>query len=191
MPRFALIISLVLAATLLPQGSQAADPFDIYVTLPLAGQVAFLGSETAKGVRALEAYVNKNGGIRGRPVHFVIADDQSNPAVEVQLMSQMIAKNPPIVIGGELVANCNAAAGLLKDNGPVLYCFSPGVHPPPGSWVYSSSFSTVDMMATSIRFLRQSGLTKIGTITTTDASGQDGDRTVDEVLAKPENRSVT
>jgi len=191
MPRLALILAFVLGLTMLPQGGQAADPFDIYVTLPLTGQVAFLGTETAKGVRALEGYINKNGGIRGRPVRFVIADDQSNPAVEVQLVSQILTKNPPIVLAGELVANCNAAAGLLKENGPILYCFTPGVHPPPGSWIYSSSFSTVDMMATTIRFLRESGLTKLATITTTDASGQDGERNIDEVVGRPENKSVT
>lgn len=191
MPRFSLIVSLALLAVVLPLKTGAADPFEIDVSLPLTGQVAFLGSETAKGVLALEAYVNKNGGIRGRPVKFVIQDDQSSPQVAVQVMSQFLAKNPPIVFGGELVANCNAAAGLLKDDGPVLYCFTPGVHPPPGSWIYSSSFSTVDMMATSMRYLRESGMTKIGAITTTDASGQDGDRTIDEVLARPENRAIT
>jgi branched-chain amino acid transport system substrate-binding protein len=191
MPRPAFILAFALALALLPHASRAADPFDIYVTLPLTGQVAFLGTETAKGVRALEAYINKNGGIRGRPVHFVIADDQSNPAVEVQLLSQILAKNPPIVLAGELVANCNAAAGLLKENGPILYCFTPGVHPAAGSWIYSSSFSTLDMIATSVRFLRMSGLTKIATLTTTDASGQDGERNIDDVVARPENKGVT
>ena len=190
MPRFALTLSLALLAAALPLRTQAADPFEIYVSLPLTGQVAFLGSETAKGVRALEAYVNQNGGIRGRPVKFVIQDDQSNPAVAVQVMSQILAKKPTIVFGGELVANCNAATGLLKDDGPVFYCYSPGVHPPPGSWVYSSSFSTSDMLATTMRFLRESGMTKIGVVTTNDASGQDGDRTIDEALALPENRSL-
>jgi branched-chain amino acid transport system substrate-binding protein len=89
------------------------------------------------------------------------------------------------------VANCNAAAGLLKENGPILYCFTPGVHPAPGSWIYSSSFSTLDMIATSVRFLRMSGLTKIATLTTTDASGQDGERNIDDVVARPENKAVT
>ena len=85
---------------------------------------------------------------------------------------------------------CNAGAGLIKEDGPVYYCFSSGVHPAPGSWIYSSSFSTVDMVATSVRYLRESGMTKIATLTTTDASGQDGDRTIDEALGRPENKGV-
>jgi branched-chain amino acid transport system substrate-binding protein len=142
-------------------------------------------------MQALEAYVNKNGGVRGRPIKFVIQDDQSNPQIEVQLLSQLITKKPAVIIGGELAAMCNAATGLIKDDGPVYYCFSSGVHPAPGSFIYSSSFSTVDMLAISARFLRESGLTKIATLTTTDASGQDGDRTIDEALSRPENKSMT
>ena len=84
---------------------------------------------------------------------------------------------------------CNAGAGLIKEDGPVYYCFTSGVHPPAGSWIYASSFATNDMLAVSVRFLRESGLTKIGTITTIDASGQDGDRTIDEALNRPRTKA--
>ena len=189
MKRF-LALLLAVAAVILPLGSSAADPFEIYVSLPITGQGGFLGSATAKGITALEGYVNQAGGIRGRPVKFVIADDQSNPQIEVQVVSQLLVKKPAIIIGGELAAMCNAGTGLIKEDGPVYYCFSSGVHPAPGSWVYSASFSTVDMVAVSIRYLRESGLTKIATLTTTDASGQDGDRTIEEALGRPENKAV-
>jgi branched-chain amino acid transport system substrate-binding protein len=188
----AMLIALsLIAAVALPAAAPAADPFEIYVSLPITGQGGFLGSETAKGITALEGYVNKTGGIRGRPVKFVIADDQSNPQIEVQVLSQILPKKPAVIIGGELAAMCNAGTGLIKEEGPVYYCFSSGVHPAPGSWIYSASFSTVDMVAVSIKYLRERGMTKIATITTTDASGQDGDKTIDEALARPENKGVT
>ena len=191
MNRTLLAMLLALAAVLLPAAAPAADPFEIYVSLPITGYGGFLGTATAKGITALESYVNETGGIRGRPVKFVVLDDQSSPQVEVQVVSQILTKKPAVLIGGELVAMCNAGAGLIKEDGPVYYCFSSGVHPPPGSWIYSSSFSTVDMVAVSMRYLRERGITKLGTITTTDASGQDGDKTIDEALARPENKDVT
>ena len=184
---------LAIAALLLPLGSRAADePFDIYVTLPVTGQVAFLGSETAKGVRALEGYVNEHGGIRGRPVRFVIADDQSSPQLEVQLVSQELSHHPAVIVGGELTAMCRAAEGLIsKEDGPVLYCLTPGVHPPKGSWVFSGTFSTSDMLAVTMRYMRERGITKLGSITTTDASGQDGDNAISAALALPENKGMS
>lgn len=192
MPRLRLILALALAGAVLPTGAWGQpQPFDIYVTLPVTGQVAFLGSETAKGVRALQGFVNAHGGIRGRPVNFVIADDQSNPQLEVQLVSQELAKKPAVIVGGELVAMCRAAAGLLsKENGPVLYCLTPGIHPPKGDWIFSGTFSTIDMLAVTLRYLHDRGMTKIATITTTDASGQDGDNAIATALAEPQNKDI-
>ena len=187
MPRLTLILVFALLVATLPLGSRAAEePFEIDVSLPITGQVAFLGANTAKGVRALEGFINQHGGIRGRPVKFNISDDQSNPAIEVQIVSQELVKKPAVIVGGELVAMCRAAAGLIKDeSGPVYYCLTPGFHPPPGSWIFSGTFSTNDMLATSIRYLRERGLTKLAVINTTDASGQDGDRTIAAAIGAP------
>lgn len=193
MKRIAVVLALALTLAVLPLGVQSQpEPFVIPVALPLTGQAGFIGSQAVKAVAALETLVNRTGGIRGRPVKFNVEDDQTSPQVAVQLMSQFLAAKPApaVVFGGTLVALCNAAAGLLKDDGPVLYCYSSGVHPPPGSWIYSGNFSTVDMVACAIRFLHDKGITRIGTITTTDASGQDGDRTIAEALALPENASM-
>ena len=41
------------------------------------------------------------------------------------------------IIGSAIVAMCNAMAPLMQ-NGPVMYCFSPGIHPAKGSYVFSS-----------------------------------------------------
>ena len=46
------------------------------------------------------------------------------------------------------------------------------------------------MLATSIRYLRERGLTKLAVINTTDASGQDGDNTIAAVMALPENADM-
>lgn len=106
-------------------------------------------------------------------------------------MSQELVKKPAVIVGGELVAMCRAAAGLIKDDsGPVYYCLTPGFHPPPGSWIFSGTFSTNDMLATSIRYLRERGLTKLAVINTTDASGQDGDNTIAAAMALPENADM-
>ncbi len=50
-------------------------------------------------LQILEALTNKSGGIKGRPIKFVIVDDQSNPAVSVQLTNGLIAKKVPVILG--------------------------------------------------------------------------------------------
>jgi branched-chain amino acid transport system substrate-binding protein len=170
--------------------SSAAASYDIDVVLPLTGSAAFVGQGEKDALAALETYVDKNGGIRGRPLHFIFHDDQTSPQVAVQLTTDILGRGPAIVMGSSLVAMCLAMAPLMK-NGPVHYCLSPGVHPKPGGYMFSTSASSTDQIAAVMRYYRMNGWTKLATLMTTDASGQDGDRSFDAVLAYPENKSVT
>ena len=191
MPQRLITVVIVAVALALARGSAAEEPFEIYTFAPLTGPAAFIGTSTAKAVAAAEDLVNRTGGIKGRPLKLVVADDQTNPQVAVQVMSQFLAKKPSIVIGGQLTALCNAAAGLIKADGPVFWCYSPGVHPPAGSWIYATGFSTDDYFRTAFAYFRARNFTKIAILNSTDATGQDADRAIAEALARPENRGLT
>jgi branched-chain amino acid transport system substrate-binding protein len=151
--------------------AQAADR-EINVILPLTGGGAFLGKAEQQALTQFEKAANASGGIHGQPVKFVFHDDQSSPQIAVQLANQVKASNPPVILGSALVALCNAMAPLMKE-GPVLYCFSPGIHPVSGSFVYSSSISTKELGAALLRYFGRKGWRKLALITSTDASGQD------------------
>ena len=92
-------------------------------------------------------------------------------------------------LGSSIVAMCNATAPLLRQ-GPVDYCLSPGMHPPAGSYAFSSSVSTDGLMEVAVRYFRLRGWTSIATITSSDATGQDADHGLDQVLAMPENAGL-
>jgi branched-chain amino acid transport system substrate-binding protein len=167
-----------IVASLSPSTARAADPVELPAILPLTGQAGFLGQEEAQALRVIEADVNRSGGIGGRPLRFLIEDDQSVPAVGVQLATQAMTRKTPAILGSSLVATCNAMAPLMK-SGPVDYCFSPGVHPAAGSYVFSSSISTKDLLAASAVYFRERGWKKVAIITSTDATGQDAERNID------------
>lgn len=152
--------------------AHAADMRDINVILPLTGGGAFLGKAEQQALQQFEKAANASGGIHGQPLKFIFHDDQSSPQVAVQLANQVKATNPPVILGSALVALCNAMAPLMKE-GPVLYCFSPGIHPPAGSFVFSSSISTKELAAALLRYFGAKGWKKVALITSTDASGQD------------------
>ena len=97
------LLALTVALNMVPPAERAADPYEIDAILPQSGNGAFLGTAQMVALKLLEDLINKRGGVAGRPVKFNYLDDQSS-----------------------------AQAALIKD-GPVLYCFSPGVHPPAGS----------------------------------------------------------
>jgi branched-chain amino acid transport system substrate-binding protein len=160
---------------------------EIPVVLPLTGGAAFLGQGERNALQLVEKVVNTGS---AAPIHFAFHDDQSSPQVAVQLASQIKAQNPPVMLGSAIVAMCNAMAPLMQD-GPVMYCLSPGVHPAPGSKVFTAFISTHDLARALVRYYRGRGFTKLAMITSTDASGQDGRLGFEEAMKLPENSGMS
>jgi branched-chain amino acid transport system substrate-binding protein len=177
------LVALMCTALVGPRPSNAADPFELTAILSLTGVGAFVGTTTEQGLQALELYVNKNGGIKGQPVKFIFEDDQTNPQTAVQLANDAIAKKPAVIFGGSFGSTCGAILPIVAKDGPLDYCLSPALRPPPGSFVFSASTGITDTVAVSIKYLRALGLTRIAAITTTDASGQEADRAIDAAFA--------
>jgi branched-chain amino acid transport system substrate-binding protein len=182
---------LLLITFLLSLGSvRAAEPYDINVILSLTGQAAFLGAQAQTALNALESLENRRGGINGRPIHFSIVDDQTNPAVAVQLADRIIAKHVPVLLGPSIVANCGAISALVE-NGPVDYCLSPALHPKPGAFAFSAGPSTNDIALAALRFCRSHHWTRIALIASTDASGQEFENTILAEMKLPENKDLS
>lgn len=168
----------------------AANPYDINVVMPLSGGAAFLGRAEKLALQQQQKMLIKEGKtIGGRPVRFIFYDDQSSPQTAVQLATQLVAKHPAVVLGSAIVAMCNAMAPLMA-NGPVLYCTTPGIYPPPGSYVFSSSVSTHDLITAQLRYFLLRGWKRIAVLTSTDGSGQDAARNIKKILAQPEYRAI-
>ena len=172
-------------------GAKAAEPYDIYAILSLTGPIALIGNDQRVSLEAIESIINKSGGIKGTPIHFVIQDDQSQPAVAVQLANAIIAKNVPVMLGPTYVASCLAIAPLVRANGPVSYCFAPAIHPAAGSYVFSTSVSTADQATAWFTFALSKHWKRIGVFSSTDATGQDQEQQIDAAAANPRFSSIS
>ncbi len=181
---------ILLCVALVPFASRAADPYEINVILPLTGSAAFLAKEEVASLGVVEKQVNASGGIKGQPIKFVYFDDQSNPQQAVVMLNQVIAKHVPVVLGSSLVGTCGAMTPLVKDTGPVMYCFSPGNYPAPGSYGFVASYAIVDYIIGAVHYFREKGWTKIAFISSNDATGQDGENNVNAAIATPDGRGL-
>lgn len=190
-----LIRSFAIATLLLglafPATSAPLEPYPIHAILSLTGGAAFTGNAAAVSLRAAEAVINQTGGIRGRPVHFVVEDDQTKPAVAVQLISKLIAQHVTAIIGPRFTATCSAVLPLVSAAGPVQYCLVPSVHPPANSYSFSAGFSSKDSVLAELRYARNRGWHRIALLTSTDATGQDGEQNVRDDLSLRENGKLT
>lgn len=173
----------------LPAASAADEPYEINAMVSLSGPLAFLGKEEAEALRGVESVVNRTGGIRGRPVKFVINDVQTNPVVAVQVANQLLAKHVPVIIGPDSTASAAAIEPSVKEN-VVLYCLTPSMHPAAGSYVFSSFISTKDLAVAGLRFLRSRGVKRLAVLNSTDTAGVDNLEQVQAAVALPENKGV-
>ena len=191
--RFSLRLLTFSAALLLASGSAtpagAAEPFVIPVVTPLTGGFAYAGQAMRASLQALEAQVNKEGGIKGQPLKFDFVDDQGSPQVAVSVVQNVLNSKPQAIIGSEFTALCLAMEPITRGKS-VQYCVSPGVHPAYGTDMFSGSISTQGMATAMIRFMREKGWKKIATITSTDASGQDAETQLKAAVALPENAAA-
>jgi branched-chain amino acid transport system substrate-binding protein len=182
--------AIAILALCLPRAAGAADPYEINVILSMTGSGTFIGQAQWQAIQIAETAVNKAGGLNGRPVKFVLKDDQSNPQVDIQLTQALIAAKVPIVIGPTITASCNAIMPLVAAAGPVMYCLTAGAKPTPGGYVFSTLTSTPDLIAVSMRYFRERGWKKLAYLVTTDASGQDAEQGILAAAALPENKGI-
>jgi branched-chain amino acid transport system substrate-binding protein len=165
-------------------------PYEIQAILSLTGPGTFLGTSYQNSLKALEAIVNRDGGLRGRPIHFVVLDDQSSPQIALQAANAIVAKDVPVLLGPVLTATCRAIEPLVR-NGPVQYCLSPSIYPAKNSYVFSAGVSNRDFIGVVVRYFRERGLRRFGLLVTTDSSGQAADEDFAATLALAENRDMT
>ena len=186
------VAALVLTAAFATAPALAADDsYDLNVIIPLTGGGAFLGKAENQALGVAASVINKDGGIHGKKLNLVVHDDQSSPQVAVQLMSQVIASHPAVILGSTISQICNAQAPLVKDAGPVMWCFSPSVRTEPGGYEFTSQIDSHDQQRALMTYFKGKGWKRIALITTTDASGQDAEKSITELVKEPAFKDVT
>ena len=94
----------------------AAKPYKIGSEQPLSGAGAAGGKTAVVGLQMAVDRINNNGGINGRPVELVIADDESSPAVARQKTEKMVQEdNIDVHVGGFLSNICLACMPVWEE----------------------------------------------------------------------------
>lgn len=92
------IVSAVAAAG--THAHAAADPIKIGSITILTGPSAQIGVETARGATFMANYVNRNGGVLGRKIQLISADDANNPQLGAQAAAHLIQEDRVVAIAG-------------------------------------------------------------------------------------------
>ncbi|WP_254781844.1 ABC transporter substrate-binding protein [Modestobacter sp. DSM 44400] len=163
-------------------GGGDSSPYTFGVVTSQTGGASQLGVGELRGAQLAADFVNGKGGVNGHKIQIESADDQSQPNQALQQTRNLIAKKVTALVGPSVVANCNAIAPFVKDNGPVDYCLSPGIDA--SGFVWSASAKTDALAEETMSYWKNKGITRVAIINTTDASGTDGGRAANEAAQK-------
>jgi branched-chain amino acid transport system substrate-binding protein len=93
-----------------------AKPFKVGSEQPLSGAGAAGGKTALVGLQQAVDRINKMGGISGRPVELVVADDESKPDVARRKTSKMVQEdNIDVHVGGFLSNICLACMPVWQE----------------------------------------------------------------------------
>jgi branched-chain amino acid transport system substrate-binding protein len=94
----------------------ATAPFKIGSLQPLSGAAALGGKTALVGLQMAVDRINKSGGINGRPVEIVVADDESKPDVARRKTEKLLVEdNVDAHVGGFLSNICLACMPVFQD----------------------------------------------------------------------------
>jgi ABC-type branched-subunit amino acid transport system substrate-binding protein len=98
-------------------------PIEIGLLTPLQGAEARKGDFLAKGAKLAEIFINKSGGISGRPLRLRTLDTRSNAGIAVDLTKELIHKGSVTAILGTISEESTTAVidTLRGKNIPFIY----------------------------------------------------------------------
>ncbi|MBR1209756.1 substrate-binding protein [Bradyrhizobium sp. JYMT SZCCT0180] len=102
--------------------ADAAEPIRVGAVLPFSGGVELYGQQAKLGLDLAAKEINAAGGILGRPVEVIYADDKTRPPSAEAAMRKLIADGVVAVVGPITSANLNAIVPIAESSKtPLLY----------------------------------------------------------------------
>ncbi len=145
----------------------------------LTGAVAPIGVSMKKGLDAYFNWINENGGINGRTIEFIVADDQFNPSKTVVEVKRMVEQdNVFAIVGGLGTPGCLAVMDYLNEAGvPFVYQGSGSslLAVPPKEYIFTvqPNYLSTEGPVAAKYLVEKRGFDKIAIVYRADDSGKE------------------
>lgn len=130
-----LLVALLMVVGLFAEVGVTDDEILIGSFQALSGPISFIGQPMTKGMEAYFNWVNDNGGVNGRKIKLLVADDQFNPAKTTVEVKRLVESDGVFSIVGGLgtpgvlavmdYLNSNEVPFVYQGSGTSLLSFPP------------------------------------------------------------------
>lgn len=161
--------------------AQGAEPIKLGAFFDLTGPSAAIGTPTKLVAEMVVKKINGEGGINGRPLQLVIADDEGDPTKAAIIAKKFIEADKVVAIIGPTRTDTGMAAKSIVEQMKVPTFMCVGGDPVimggkfgPFHWTFKSPQRTSVAVKKTYAFLKKKGWQNIAIITAADGFGRDG-----------------
>lgn len=128
------VISLVLAVIILVSlvsgcGDTGSKDIKIGMVYELTGNTASYGTSAANGSKLAFKEINAAGGVLGKQIQIVTADNKGEPAESTGAMTKVISQDKVMAIVGFTVSSCGIAASAVAEANKIPFVAAATVNP--------------------------------------------------------------
>ena len=181
----------LLLLTLLAPPTFAADTIKLGAFFDLSGRAANIGTPTKLVAEMVVEKLNSEGGINGRKLELIIADDQADPAKAASIAKKFIHKDNVVAIIGPTLTDTGMNVKKIVDDGQTPIVMTVGGDPVimggkfgPYKWVFKSPQRSSTAVERLLIYLQEKGLTKIALLAAADGFGKDGSQWLEKLAPK-------
>lgn len=110
-------------------GSKSDKDLKIGMIYELTGNTASYGTSAANGAKMAFKEINAAGGVLGKQIQLVTADNKGEPSESANAMSKVISQNKVVAITGFTVSSCGIAASAVAEANKIPFVAAATVNP--------------------------------------------------------------
>ena len=172
------MVGLCLAFVLAASTGHGAEAIKLGAFFDLTGTSAAIGTPTKLVAEMVVKKINDEGGINGRPLQLVIADDEGDPTKAAIIARKFTESDKVTAIIGPTRTDTGMAAKPVVEQMKVPTFMTVGgdapIVVPPFKYTFKSPQRTTVAVQKTYSYLKKKGMQKVAIITAADGFGKDG-----------------
>jgi branched-chain amino acid transport system substrate-binding protein len=161
--------------------AKAVQPIKIGAMFALSGTAAAIGTPSMLVAEMAVSQINKDGGIKGRPLKLIIGDTESNPAKAASIAKKFIYQDKVAAIIGPTTTAAGMQVKKIVEQAGVPTFMCVGGDPVimggkfgPYKYVFKSPQRSSVAVKRLYRYMRKKKIHKLGLLYASDSFGKDG-----------------
>ena len=120
---------LLVAGLIAGCGKPASNDIKIGMVYELTGNTASYGTSAANGAKLAFKAINAGGGVLGKPIQLVTADNKGEPSESANAMTKVITQDKVVAVTGVTVSSCGIAASAVAEANKIPFVVAAAVNP--------------------------------------------------------------